>query len=238
MHDPCTVAFEIKYPWVHRRTTWADGSVHAYHDPFITIWHVDPERRGDDDSCGWFNRKDDKSNAICTEARKIGEAEWKFMCGEFGYEMTPFEMVYTAWRVIAWRQFKRLHIGVRELDCIISLSTSPSDNLRWRADEARESEKAMGGLFYRVAAAYLRLHRPWWDHPRWHVWHWRIQCHPLQDLKRFLFSRCAGCGKRFTWGYAPISTQWGGDGPRWFRGERSVYHDTCVPNSVPAKASE
>jgi hypothetical protein len=46
-------------------------------------------------------------------------------------------------------------------------------------------------------------------------------------LKRWLFSRCAGCGKRFPWGYAPISASWESDGPRWFRGERSVYHHEC-----------
>lgn len=38
MYDPMTVAFEIRCLGV-------------------TIWHVDPEKRGDDDSCDWFGRK-------------------------------------------------------------------------------------------------------------------------------------------------------------------------------------
>lgn len=37
MHDPMTVAFEIPRPW-----------------PLVTVWHVDPERDGTDDSCDWF----------------------------------------------------------------------------------------------------------------------------------------------------------------------------------------
>ena len=43
MHDPMTVAFEIRYP----------GKRNGYRDSFITIWHKDPERNGDEDSCGW-----------------------------------------------------------------------------------------------------------------------------------------------------------------------------------------
>jgi hypothetical protein len=30
----------------------------------------------------------------------------------------------------------------------------------------------------------------WRLHPRWHVWHWRIQVVPLQNLKRWLWGRC------------------------------------------------
>ena len=40
MHDPMTVAHEIK--------------VFGYR--VATVWHVDPERDGTDDSCGWFMR--------------------------------------------------------------------------------------------------------------------------------------------------------------------------------------
>lgn len=123
MHDPMTVAFEIKYPWKNGRLT--DLFPKGYRDPFITIWHVDPEKDGSDDSC--------------------------------------------------WRG-------------------KPSG---WRG----------------------------W---RWHFWHWSFQCHPLQNLKRWLFSRCCRCGKGFSWGYAPSSDSWDDDGPRWFRGERGVHHHNCT----------
>ena len=48
MHSPETVAFDIKYPWKSKNS--------MYRDTFITIWHVDPETDGTDDSCGWFIR--------------------------------------------------------------------------------------------------------------------------------------------------------------------------------------
>lgn len=46
MHDPMTVAHEIRYPWFERRKNGG-----RRHRLFITIWHVDPETDGTDDSC-------------------------------------------------------------------------------------------------------------------------------------------------------------------------------------------
>ena len=47
MHDPLTLAFEIKNPFVKR---------HGYRPSLVDIWHKDPERRGSDDSCDWAGR--------------------------------------------------------------------------------------------------------------------------------------------------------------------------------------
>lgn len=44
----------------------------------------------------------------------------------------------------------------------------------------------------------------------WHVHHWKVQVRPIQKLRRFLFERCAECGRGYPYGYAPIGT-WGGD---------------------------
>lgn len=61
---------------------------------------------------------------------------------------------------------------------------------------------------------------------KWHVWHWHIQIHFTQKLKRWLFERCVECGRGYSWGYAPISHQWDGPGPRW-RPHRVNYHHEC-----------
>jgi hypothetical protein len=47
VHDPMTVAHEIKVPW---RRHWP-GSKDTYRPTLVTIWHVDPEKDGSDDSC-------------------------------------------------------------------------------------------------------------------------------------------------------------------------------------------
>jgi len=53
MHDPLTVAFEIRNPFLRQKQV---GS-HKWRPPLVTIWHRDPEKRGDDDSCDWFGRR-------------------------------------------------------------------------------------------------------------------------------------------------------------------------------------
>lgn len=77
--------------------------------------------------------------------------------------------------------------------------------------------------------------RRWWQSPRWHVHHWKIQIHAVQALKRWAFSRCSACGRRFTWGYAPVSHVWGSDGPQWFRSETNVFHCECSSVQLSGK---
>ena len=71
---------------------------------------------------------------------------------------------------------------------------------------------------------------------RWraHVHHWHLQVHPTQQLKRWLWSRCAWCGGRFRWGAAPASLDRDGPGPRWFRGEPRVLHGECDTERLKA----
>jgi hypothetical protein len=157
MHDPMTVAFQLPFG--------------------ITIWHVDPERGGDDDSCDWFGNH-----------RPLTEREE----------------------------------GVRQ--CVENMETL-LDNRPHFPDSPEHLE------FQHLKAAVSVWRRRGVRLPvRWHFWHWRFQIAGLLNLKRFLFSRCAGCGRRFSWGYAPLSTSWGGDGPRWFRGEPHTYHFGCDPS--------
>lgn len=62
---------------------------------------------------------------------------------------------------------------------------------------------------------------------KWHVHHWRIQIHHVQRLQRFLLERCVECGRRYPWGYAPVSHQWDGPRTRWRDGvvHRSYHHE-------------
>lgn len=54
MHDPMSVAFEIRRPWP-RRVNWSTRK--WYWPALITVWHVDPETDGTDNSCGWPNNR-------------------------------------------------------------------------------------------------------------------------------------------------------------------------------------
>src|SRR6266446_7188099 len=67
MHDPMSVAFEIRFPL--KRKPKNEFELRAYgkgwqkdrrvvpRSAIVTIWHVDPECDGSDDSCDWFHRK-------------------------------------------------------------------------------------------------------------------------------------------------------------------------------------
>lgn len=229
MHDPQTVAFEIKAPWFSR---WPNGE--RYHKTLVTIWHVDPEKDGSDDSCGWSYVKAPKE--LRDKVRKLGEQEQVFITGKHGYAMTPAELVMEVWQTIGARIFKRSRWGGRglthrELVYVLNLANNPGDNLRYSCSNASTPE-GMGSLFLTVLRCYMTFQRPWYRHPRWHVHHWRFQIHVTQQLKRWLFSRCSTCGGRFTYGYCPTTNSWNNTGPRWFRSEHDVHHGECAGRDV------
>lgn len=65
---------------------------------------------------------------------------------------------------------------------------------------------------------------------RWqlHVHHWRLQVHPLQQLRRRLLTRCAWCGGRDRKGDAVnVSHSWDSGRDRWWRGEAGLFHRDC-----------
>lgn len=74
MHDPMTVAFEIKnYLKPGKRTYFKDGSSYVYRESLITIWHNDPNISGDDDSCWFGNRLEKEINSY---TRKVGTIQY------------------------------------------------------------------------------------------------------------------------------------------------------------------
>jgi hypothetical protein len=66
----------------------------------------------------------------------------------------------------------------------------------------------------------MRQRSKWRIHPRYHVWHWRIQCHPLQKVWVWLFHRCCKCGKGYGWNEQRLGN-WHGDKTWHFRCDES-----------------
>lgn len=238
MHDPMTVAFDIKSPFRGEPTPfWPEG----YRQTWITIWHVDPERDGTDDSCGWFKRARHGDKAVLEKIRKAFDSEWTGeYLGWFHESGYPKQSVQ-ATTLALFRRAAYIHFNSdwrktdafmkRNLLNMIWLAENNTDSLyesltqkygprRARADRVEYFASVIYGCI-------LRWEQKWYQHARWHVWHWKIQIHALQAFKRWAFSRCCKCGGRFTWGYAPTSGSWSGTGPRWFRSESGVYHHDC-----------
>lgn len=248
MHDPSTRIADLHYPWYKYRPwpkhakSW-DGmspnlkksrSPHwkeGYKDSFASLWHEDPETDGSDDSCGWFSPKLGKDK--CEEIKKIVRQDIEFLYKRiedsdlFTPMYDPISSIYTVYSVMARSVFKT-EIKPRHLPSILLLSTNTFDG--FRSYFVKGEKYRLGDverLFICVSRSFARLERPWYKHPRYHFWHYRLTIHPLQKLKRFLFTKCTVCNKGFKYGDSNVCTdQWDSEGPRWFKSE-NVYHGKC-----------
>lgn len=247
MHDPQTVAFEIRYPWLKYGRKARKGVAgglgdfeRTYRASFITIWHVDPERDGSDDSCGWFKRARHGDRASLEQIRKDFDFEWDPDYGGWFHKdgspaMSTIAIVIAMVRRAAWTHFGKKWKPVdRFLKShflqIVEFAENATDSMHpmisgkygfgRREDRIAESASIVYGCI-------LRWEQPWYKHPRYHFWHWRLQVHPWQTFRRWALTRCASCGKRFLWGYSPVSYQWDSPKPKFLRGEVGLYHSDC-----------
>lgn len=247
MHDPLTVAFEIKYPWKDKPSTfWPEG----YRHTFITIWHKDPELRGSDDSCGWFKRAHHGDPEVLEKITKRFEFDWDKTFTSEGTGKTYFTGLfcpngepYLSTQAVALNLFFLAAIevkGTREkavkflskhLMEILLFAENPWDSLhdsivqKFGGEGKREDRiSSMAACIY---GWILRAERPWYRHPRWHVHHWRLQIHPLQTIWQWLFHRCAKCGKRFRYKESRIGS-WSGT---------QVWHERCGNSEIDKTAA-
>lgn len=213
MHDSKTVAFEIpnpfarRYPWAN---DWGGWWFRWAHRPaLIVIWHNDPESDGSDDSCGWRGprRKDWPQRFAKWPAKELSWYATGHGVRWFDHPDFPrcmlldsddgtkenfvfhgvsqgdaLALTIAAFRIIAW-QCDRKELSPKLLAKAIELGTTLDAGRRF--DPTSNREERLSALTYLVSD-YLRATRPWWRHPRWHVWHWSIQVPPLQRLMRWI----------------------------------------------------
>ena len=77
MHDPMTMICSFPtYPqqeWM-RGKAWIPLFISNFE--LFTLWHVDPNIRGNDDSCGWFKRARHGDKAVLEKIVKAFEYDW------------------------------------------------------------------------------------------------------------------------------------------------------------------
>lgn len=248
MHDPMCVAFEIKSPFVQ--------STHGnwkYRPALVTVWHVDPETDGSDDSCDMFGGRKRRTEAekALVEEMAAEELRTPYYTGPWlcGFPRDPryprmawvnpgdaLALVTAAFSVFAWR-LHRKRLTPELMSEAARIACNSFDNFQTsfilhEKDYGGDQLDQLRGLFSSLLGCYLRHLRPWWRHPKLHVWHWKIQVHPVQSFKRWAFTRCARCGGRFKWGESGTTNSWHSQGPRWFRGEPDLSHMDCSGVSV------
>jgi hypothetical protein len=122
---------------------------------------------------------------------------------------------------------------------IILFAENPSDSLFdgitrkfekgcGEVQNPRRREERIRSMASCIYAWILRREQKWWQHPRWHIHHWRIQVHPLQNVWKWLFTRCSMCGKGFGWNESPC-TDWN---------HTRVWHSKCDRTCSPTKDAE
>lgn len=246
MHDPMTVVRNIKNPFTG--------------NTLVTIWHVDPERDGSDDSCDWFGggKLTEKQRQTLDKIASVFAFEWNHdpPYERFGWFMptvvvdgqlrggepnySTHAIVLAMFRIAAnehfghWSGRASRFLWQHVYDILMfaenSCDSLCTDIMQMHGPRDGDRKKQARRFAAVVYAWILRAERPWWRHPRWHVWHWSLQIHPLQMLRRRLFTRCVHCGKRFKACDSAVSHHWE-DPPRrwfeWFRGERGLSHSGC-----------
>lgn len=209
MHDPMTVAHEIFLGKKKRK----NGS---YRTPLITIWHVDPQNDGTDDSCGWFTRDRHVNKELLKKVKSDFEFEFKhnYWFNDAGYPifstMGTALCMYSraAWTYFIWkhndnpsdkanRQYKKfmrkylfdfLHFAENSTDSLHSSIT-----MKYGVEAKEERINHFTSV---VLCDILRKDRKWYQHPKWHIRHWQIQFHPWQKFKRRWLDKCSKCGTR------------------------------------------
>ncbi len=187
MHDPHTLAFSIKSPF----KTKSPGPLPDWHKPLIDIWHVDPEADGTDDSCGWsFPKLNSKQRERIKALAWQEEYEPVFTCPRVRKMMDRAEaerllraaiiQVASALRIkMSWNEACKIASawsygpdGFRSKLCFM-----PGWHTNFKEERKGDREDVAYGLFHSIARNLLRKRRPWWRHPRWHIWHWKIRIH-------------------------------------------------------------
>jgi|CXWL01.1.fsa_nt_gi hypothetical protein len=185
MHDPSTVAFDIKNPFSRKE----------YPDTLITIWHCDPEKDGTDDSCGWFMRARHGDKNMLIEIQEEFDFNLKnnYWFDKEGKQIfSTIGTLVQMYKHAIWIYFKRNRSKCdrfmrKHLIDIIGFAENPIDCIgdtitnKWGAETSSERFSGLAGIVY---ADILRKERKWYQHPKWHIWHWQIQFNFLQGWFR------------------------------------------------------
>lgn len=179
MHDPKSVAHEIKLPFKNK---------HGYRKSLVTIWHVDPETDGTDDSCGWFGRSRHLSKPLRDKVHKeflfhYQHNYWFDTCGNPVFTVPG--TVLNMFRSAAHIYFNSNHDKVdkwmnKHLAELLLFSENYMDSLHptiTRKYGGAIDETFMRQIADTVLCYIVRRERKWYNHPRWHINHWEIQIH-------------------------------------------------------------
>jgi hypothetical protein len=198
MYDPMTVAWEIKSPWKREHKFFPKG----YRNTLVTIWHVDPEKDGTDDSCGWFKRARHGDQEMLKKVESAFRYSWDSYYDNIKGKDNPVGWFYkdgsprlpvvcvvlqmfntAAWEYFFYNRRKADRFLNKNLLDILLFSANNVDSLFDRitmkyeilCDEKPDREERIKHFASIIYAWILREEQRWYQHPRWHIHHWKFQ---------------------------------------------------------------
>jgi hypothetical protein len=171
------------------------------HDPYSqiadlwlwTLWHKDAERHGDDDSCGWFLRSHHEDKTMLDKIDKSFQFEFSYWFNEDGTtKLSTMGIVLCMYSQASWQYFnhsrkKQRRFLNQHLFDILHFAENPTDSLEYsiaremyyrtiehdrsQVDPREQRIRQFASIVY---SDIMRKVRPWYQHPRWHIHHWRI----------------------------------------------------------------
>lgn len=190
MKDNETLAFRVKLPLPGR-----DSFNQRRHLTVLEIWHRDPRNH----RCGWAFPRLTKSQTAMLRSMAEGEAKFGpwFLRDRAKQSRRP-EEAETMLRALVVLIADRFDIKITTEEATLTairLLHEPYDNVRsslcflpgyhsnFAEDRELDREEHMLEVLCCVAMNLLREKRRWWQHPRWHVRHWKISFTLPADIR-------------------------------------------------------
>lgn len=166
------------------------------HDPYtmigrlgpIVLWHRD--KGGCDGACGWTYPRLTEKQVERVKSFAWMEAHHPVFQAAYGKSLESAADAESLMRglIVILARVLRVRLTMDEVSILaLELAHQPGNNFRsgfaflpgWHSNREEDTPDAREyhaeQLCFGVARQVLRLNRKWWQHPRWHFWHWRIQ---------------------------------------------------------------
>lgn len=231
-HDPCAGGSDDSCGWFKRAHHGDPAVLAKIRKEFEFEWDrtFDSSKDGDDDD----EDGDPPLPKMVYQNGYFHSETGLPVLSEHAITLNLFQIA--AINMMGWRRGK--HYIRRHLADILLFAENPVDSLHDTftlkfergCGQAYTPQRRLERISRTASCIYgviLRDVTPWWQHPRWHVHHWRFQFPWWQQVCRVTWSRCKDCGSRFHWNESVVSHQWNSPGPRWGKPETWLTCEKC-----------
>lgn len=221
-HDPCKDGTDDSCGWFIRERHYDKKIIEKTVDEFESEWdRTFKSENGYVYNCGWFNPEGENILSVQGIVLNMYVYAAKIVLNPNGRH-SPGKMWKKTWKFVNKHYAEIMYFAENNRDSMrdtIVRKFQIGCNQGYTAEKRLQMIRECASI---VCSDIMRKNRKWYQHPRWHIWHWKIQFHPFQDLKRRYWDKCDGCGKR---GFKSSAIgNWSGD---------KIWHEECYKEIVP-----